>query len=453
MELDYLYKYPFQSTYSASAGAGKLQLATCELDKAYPYFFEGLLLHPRQSAMLLFVLSKVVSSRFFIPPNMLKRLILERDPVITSGGEMLRFEGFSACCSAYARVDINPEGYDGKITGNGTTNVDFNSPFRSALSSIRDGERISMSVGPDEILMKRGFVDHVERKVKLPFRWIKGFVEVQAYQSKMEHRFTIGKAEAIKFLRSLPAASSAQVVFYVVAAGKGLRLSQTDKAGLKIGGVNRLHLLRDIAPFADELVVYAHPSGESSEWQLRYGGLVFSLTITTEPWRGFSGEGQVLSDLAEAENENIAKVRAALKWQSIVDTNELSRNCDMESDKVRKLLSVLGSRGLVGFDLSTGDYFHRELPFDFELVESIHPRLKAARKLIAESGVKINSKKDKHIEADVKGSGVEHKVKIDNDSEFCTCPWYSKHQSLRGSCKHILAVRIFNNPELEQEAT
>lgn len=385
---------------------------------------------------------------------MLKRLILERDPVITSGGNMLRFEGFSACCSAYARVDVTADGYEGKVTGTGTTNVDFNSPFRSALASVRDGERVSLSVGPDEILMKRGFAQHVERKVKLPFRWIKGFVEVQAYQSRMEHRFTIGKAEAIKFLRSLPAATSTQVVSYVVPAGKGLRLSQTDKSGLKIGGLNRLHLLRDIAAFADELIVYAHPSGDSSEWQLRCGGLLFSLTLTTEPWRGFSGEGQVLSDLADAETENIARVKAALKWQSVVDTNDLSKACNLENDKVRKLLSVLGSRGLVGYDLSSGDYFHRELPFDFELVESIHPRLKAAHKLILDRGVKIKTKRDGLIEAYVKGSGVEHtvKIEIDKDSVFCTCPWHSKHQSLRGPCKHILAVRLFDDPELEQES-
>ena len=43
---------------------------------------------------------------------------------------------------------------------------------------------------------------------------------------------------------------------------------------------------------------------------------------------------------------------------------------------------VLGARGLVGFDLSSQAYFHRELPFDLSEVEKLQPRLKAARQIL-----------------------------------------------------------------------
>src|SRR5262249_31011403 len=155
------------------------------------------------------------------------------------------------------------------------------------------------------------------------------------------------------FLRSLPANAHHRSVFWVVPSGRGLRLSQTNNGpGVKIGGLDRLTLLKDIASLADELKIYAHPTGESSEWELRCGGLLFRLTITAEPSRGFSGEGQVLSDLSTADPEHISKVRSQLKWQSAINMNELARDCSMTPDTVRQSLSLLGSRGLVGYDLT-----------------------------------------------------------------------------------------------------
>lgn len=447
MNIDYSYKYQFESTVSCNSDGGTLAIATCQKNEVYPYFFEGRLLQPRAAALMLFTLSRYVQTRFFIPPNMLRKLISERDPVITSGSGMLRFEGFSACCSAYARVDVEPEGYDGKTIENGTTNVDFNSGFRSALAGIRDGERMSMSVGCDEVKMKHGFHEFLERKVQLPMRWIKGFVEVQSYQSQMEHRLTVGKAEAIKFVRSISASTPGQIISYVVPSGRGLRLSQTDKSGIKVGGINRLAMLKDIVPLADEIRVYSHPSGDSSEWQMKCGPLVFSLTLTAEPSRGFSGEGQALEDLVNADEDRLSRVRSSLKWQSMLDIQSLADDCQMDYSTVRSALGVLGSRGIVGYDLARKAYFHRELPFDLELVDSIHPRLKAARKLVQNDGVKIISKQEDSFEAEVKGSGVYHRVKGVGISASCTCPWHSKYQGNRGPCKHILATRLTLEPE------
>jgi len=446
LDLDYLYRYQFESTVSTGADGSRLALATSENNNTYPYFFEGKLLQPRAIALMLFTLSRYVSTRFYIPPNVLKKLILQRDPVITSGSGMLRFEGFSACCSAYARVDVEPDGYVGKTLSQGTTNVDFNSEFRSSLAGIRDGERISISVGADEIKMNHGFKEVVERKVQLPMRWIKGFVEVQSYQSQMEHRLTIGKVEAIKFIRSISASTPGQVVSYVVPSGKGVRLSQTEKSGIKIGGINRLAMLKDIVPLADEVRIYSHPTGDSSEWQLKCGALMFSLTLTAESSRGFSGEGQVLTDLATADTDRISMVRSSLKWQSMVDIHELANSCQMDVETVRSTLGILGSRGIVGYDLTNKAYFHREMPFDLELIDSIHPRLKAAHKLVQTQGVRILSRKELSFEAEVAGSGVNHQVKGNGEFITCTCPWHSKYQGKRGPCKHILAARLMLEP-------
>ncbi|HEY9715285.1 MAG TPA: SWIM zinc finger family protein, partial [Chroococcales cyanobacterium] len=441
----HLYRYPFHSRLDGADGAPQLRLATSQDAEStvYPHFFDGKLLRPHLTAQLLNGLARVVSTRYYIPPNMLNRMIAERDPVVTSGGGMLRFEGFSACCSSYVRVDLTPDSYSGKIVGQGTTNVDFNQPMRASLVSVRDDDRLALKVGADEVSLKRGFEEVIERKVDLPLRWLKGFVEIQSYQSAMELRFDIPKIEAVRFLRSLPRSATAKSTFYVVPSGKGLRLSQVKTAeAVPISGLQRLHLLADMAPLADRLRIYAQPSGQASEWQLQLGPLSVSITMTAEVMRGFSGEGQVLQDLAAVDDSRLARVRAALKWQSIIDIADIAQTAALPEDEVRKLLAVLGSRGLVGYDLANAAYFHRELPFDLGAVEEMHPRLVNARRLAGDGKVNLLRRTESEIEARVAGTDVEHRVLIEGENARCTCPWHSKHQGARGPCKHILATQI-----------
>ncbi len=442
--IEYTYRYPFNSQLVEASGASNLFLATSQSDGVFPYFFEGRILRPRLTAQLLTALAKVVSTRFYIPPNLLKKLMAERDPIVTAGAGILRFEGFSACCSTYARVDLTPGAYDGEVVQQGTTNVDFNSLMRAALLRVRDGDRLTLSVGPDEVALALGFEHIVERKVELPYRWLRSLVEVQSYQSKMNLHFTADKPELVRFLRSLPKSTPAKSRFFVVRAAKNLRLSQNDvPEAVPITGLQRLQLLTDLAPLADSLSVFCDQSRQTSEWHLNCGPLSMIITMSAEISRGFSGEGQVLTDLDECATERLALLRAALKWESLINTSDLAKRTGLSEEHVRKLLAVLGSRGLVGYDVGHGAYFHRELPFDFELIEEMHPRLRNARNLLSEGKVKVVARSDEIIEIEVEGSGFQHIVRFRGKESSCTCPWYAKYQGeARGPCKHILAARL-----------
>ncbi len=446
---EHAYRYAFSSRLAEKSRAHLLQLATSGGAAEFPYFFQGQLKHPRLSAQLLRVLAKVVSARFHVPPAMLKRILDTRDPVVTSGGGLLRFEGFSACCSAFARVDLSPEAYDGVVAAQGTTNVDFNADMRAALAQIRDGECVGLAVGTDEVALLRGAEQVIERKVKLPVRWLKGFVEVQAYQSRMERRAQLGKIETLRFLRSLPRSTMAKTTYWAVPAGSGLRLSQREGSGaIRIAGIERLRLIEELAPLADGLSVYTDPRGDASEWQLRFGPLSFHLTLSAEVWRGFSGEGQVLSDLAAKERDRLLKLlQGLLKWQAELRPAEFAANWDVSTDALRQAFAALGSRGLVGYDLARGAYFHRELPFDLALVEELHPRLQSAKKLLAGGGVRVLRRTETLVEAEVPGTDVIHRVRLSEAGDRCTCPWHAKHQGARGPCKHILAVQMLTEPE------
>lgn len=147
------YRYLAPSSFG-SDGRQHLQLATSGPADTHPYFFEGELKSPRLSAELLTAIHLIVGSRFFTPANSLARLIALADPVVTAGGGMLRFEGFSACCSAYIRADFLPGSYDGDVVATGTTNVDFNPPMRAALARVGDGGGLSLAVGQDALRLR-----------------------------------------------------------------------------------------------------------------------------------------------------------------------------------------------------------------------------------------------------------------------------------------------------------
>jgi hypothetical protein len=439
----YGYRYPFASELLATPQGRRLRLATCGGAEDYPHFFRGRLVRPRLTADLLRGLVQIVHSRFHVPAAMLARILAEADPVITSGGDRLRFEAFSACCSAYARVDLLPNAVDGEVMGRGTTNVDFNAPLRTALAKIRDHDPVELAVGAGEFELRRGRDEVMERKVALPLRWLKGFVEVQTYQSRMSTSHEVTGAEALRFLRSLPR-SAVKGTSWVVPSGRGLRLSQhAGGGGIAVGGVQRLRVLEDLARHARRLQVFAENASRASAWVLHFDDARFHLVLSPEIWRGFSGEGQALRGLAETQWQSVLpRVQAELAWQAKLDAAAIAKKLEVPRANVKAALQALGSRGLCGYDLADGGYFHRVLPFDLAKVESLQPRLKAARYLLDRTGVTILKQSGETVEALVAGSGVEHTVRLRYNDGRCTCPWFAKHRGLRGPCKHVLAVQI-----------
>jgi hypothetical protein len=416
----------------------------------HPFFFDGRVLQPHVAAGMLLTLAKVVSTRFWMPhnPAML-------DPVVTSSEEMLRFEGFSSCCGVYARADLGADMFASDIQGRGTTNVDFNTAMRSALAQLRQHDNVRLAVGTDAVHLTRDSGTVVEKKVKLPVRWIKGFTEVQAYQPGLQPRFTVSTHETLRFLRALPHSANPKQPWWVTELGHGLRLSpRQTKGAVRVTGMERIRILEPLLPHGREVRVWADEESSVSAWEILFSTGRFSILISPEVARGFSGEGQMLQRLADTSAQAaLPQVRAALRWQARIDAADVSARTGLTPREVEAALAVLGSHGLVGFDLACGAYFHRELPFDMDRVEALHPRLLDARKLVEEKQVRVVSQSgsgdDLRAEAYVQGSDVPHRVRLLPEGDRCTCPWYSKHEGDRGPCKHVLAVRIHLNLEGE----
>jgi hypothetical protein len=436
--VEHHYRYPFASIVERTAGATSLRLATDESPGRSSWFVRGVLRSPVLFANLLLAVGQVARSRFFTPPSMLERILREADPVVTSGRERLRFESFSACCGVYARLDLPASAIAAEHVGVGTTNVDLGPEMRAALAQIGAEERVVLAVGASGLEVERGGATVVERKVALPVRWLKGFVEVQSVQVGMRPALEIAGDDARRFLRSLPRQRTGSVAAWIEPSGQSLRVAFRPAAGaVPVVGLERLRLLEPLARRATRLRV--HSDGAASAWELSFGDARFLLVLSPEPGRGFSGEGRALAALAREVDAAVPLVRAALHWQSRLDERELAAKLALAPGAVSSALAVLGTRGLVGYDLAEGAYFHRSLPFDLSQVEALHPRLVAARKLVAAGAVSSARGGD---EARVASGALVHRVRFTEAGALCTCPWFARHRGQRGPCKHVLAATL-----------
>lgn len=424
------------SSHSSVSRAG-IFLAASSSAADKPPFFRGRLEAPRRSADLMLTLAHIVETRFYSPPAMVRRLIIQRDPVITCGGGMLRLEGFSACCGVYARLDLSAEAFDADCLEPGTSNVDFNPPMRNALAKLDEGETSRMEVSASGFTLEtESSGPAFERRVELPVRWIKGLVEVQAHQLRMEPQFEVSGAMARRFLRDLPRQRMAGPV-WLRPHGDSLRLNHSPVAGgVRAGGIERLRILTHAARHATAIQLYASGDGATA-WRLETPDSRFFLVLSPEPSRGFSGEGQALRLLSRGSTVT-SRVRALLKWQSNLAPLAMAGELQVPETDVAAALAELGTSGLVGYDLAEGVYFHRELPFDLGKIERFHPRLANARDLARAGAVEIDTEG-----AWVRGRETDYRVRLDQMGQWhCSCPWAGRNGESRGPCKHILAAQI-----------
>ncbi|MEM9780986.1 MAG: SWIM zinc finger family protein [Pseudomonadota bacterium] len=400
-------------------------------------FLAARALNPDITAKALRAVSEIVAARFYVPPAMLARILREADPVATVGPGAIRFEGFSACCSAYIRLDLADEALEVRQRRHGTTNVDFGPELRAALARVGRDSGLDITIGADGLAIAHESAAVEERKVPLPLRWIRGFGEVQVHLSRMRRAATIPRVAAHRFLRAQQGSKSDHLQ-WIMATGTGLRSTARRAVGaVPLRGAHRLRVLEPLMPSADAMEIWVDDKAGSTAWVLRLGAQRVTLALNAEPWRGFSGDGGLLFALATGRETGCAALRGQLCWQDRLTPDDLMAATGLSADALDRALATIAAEGLVGFDLETGAYFHRVLPFRLDRTERLNPRLRAARALVEAGAVTLGPDA-----ASVASDGVTHRLRATETALTCTCPWYAKHKATRGPCKHALAVEI-----------
>jgi hypothetical protein len=440
-----VYRYDIPSELRADAAQSELVLATSggvtEAGPAvHPQFYSGLLTEPAVAAAGMLAVAAVARARYVTSASVVAQLL--RDPVVTSNGDRLRFESFSGCCGVHARLDLLPAGLDGAPALSGTTNVDFNDPMRGALAGTAAGGGLLLILGAGEVSVTTAGGSVTERKVPLPQRWLKGLGEVQAMARGMSLAGELGAAEARRFIRAIP--RQARRPLWVIPAAGAFRLAVAPRPGaVCVAGPHRLAELHPLLRFTRRLRAYGPPVSAGSlpvpsAWELDLGTARLTLTLSPEHYRGFSGEGALLTLLGDdAAAADADLVSVLLAWDPRIDVGRLSAEARLPVARVSAALGYLAASGRVGYDLAEEAFFHRELPFGAAALESMHPRLGDARSLGDAGAVTLTAGG-----AVVRSGDSLHRVTFADPHDRCTCPWWGMHQGTRGPCKHVLAARM-----------
>ena len=433
----------YEGSSRAVTGDAGLTVALATLSPeigGLPVFFDGWVERPRLAAALLLSVGAVARARYFMPTS--ARLL---DPLLTSGDEMLRVEAFSSCCGVYARVDLLGEHLRDTSIGVGTTNVDLNQEIRDALARVDDGTDLRLSVGRAGLRVTTRTGSSVERKVKLPVRWVKGLGEAALAQVGMRPVAELGAVAARRLLDSLPPAGPPSASpYHLLPASGGVRFSQAYAPDApRVAGPYRLRELRPLARFATGLRIWARPGdgARGCGWELTVPGARVWFVLSPDVARGFSGEGGALKRLADPSTvDEAVRLRGHLGWRARLDEDELATASGTPPARVGDLLAVLGSQGLVGRDLAADAWFRRDLPFARELVPRLAPRVRGAA-AIGRADVELRALPAGGHEAFVRSGEIEHRVVLDGEAARCTCRWYTRHAGDRGPCRHVLAAR------------
>jgi hypothetical protein len=399
-----------------------------------PVFFTGFVDRPDVFAAGLLAVADVAAARY-ADFGLMKR-VLNLDPVVTGSGDRLRFESFSACNGVQARFDVLADGLGGNDAAFGTTNIDINLPLRMALATINQAEALHLTVGSRELRASTPSATHVERKVSLPDKWIRGLAEVPVVSASMRPFAEVAKAKIPAFIAQLPRVAPPGPTIYVLPRGSGWLLSPRAAPGAaKLAGASRLRGMERVLRHASALRIFTADSGASA-WVFELPGSRLTLTLSPEPYRGFAGEGGLLTLLAKPEAASVgAELLGHIGWSSRVDPRELAERSGKPAVAVAAGLAWLAASGRLGYDLVDQSWFHRELPIDAEKVLRRNPRLVSAQKLVDAGEVRPE------------GSGWRvrgnHRASyFVNEQSRCECTWEAEHHGSRGPCKHILAALL-----------
>ena len=425
------------STLTGGADGARLDLATALgatpnglVD--HPVFFTGFLARPDVAAAGLLTVADVAMARY-ADAGLAKRLA-NLDPIVTASGDRLRFESFSACNGVHARFDLLADGIDSGTVAFGTTNVDVNQPLRSALAKVGRADLLHLAVGTDSLTASSPGESHVERKVGLPDRWVRGCAEVPVLTEAMQLVTTLTGAAVTRFVGELPSVAPPGPTLHLVRVGPAVRTTVHAVAGsVPITGTSRLRAAGRIARFATELHVYSGPA-QSSAWVFVVPGGRLTLVLSPGPYRGFSGEGGLLGLLVGPDAQALGqRLLHHLAWTPAVDERRLASSSGLTPAEVRTGLAWLAACGRIGHDLVEQARFHRDLPVDSEKVLRRNPRLAGARRLVEAGAVTADGDAWR-----VRG---DHNTYAVRDGR-CSCPWEVEHDGSRGPCKHVLAVAL-----------
>lgn len=449
-ETRFAYHYPFASTVvEVPSGEKAFAFAHCseiEADNKVPCFWWGRVKAPFAVAKCLVAMSRTVGSHFAIAPGTFARM---RDPILSAGSRGVLFEAFSSCNSVYTRLTLPGDCLDGELLQSGCTNIDFNPVTIRALQGIGLSDRLIMGIGSKETHFVTSRHTAKEKKVTLSNRWIKGLGNVQIYLSQLEEVATLNRIQALQLWASIPR-TAVKTSYYLHRRGTLWTFSPAmESRAVKAGGAHRLQLVAPLLPLCSGITIYGHAEGRAMAVVLHVEGAHMLFLFSEDVYKGFSGDGLYLEEMTGyVPAEWLSGLNSRLKATECFTPSTLADALHTDRHTLAGMQASLSALGLLGYEPVDKTYFYRRLPFKAERLATLHPRLENARRLLNDGYCQPVERQPGFLKALVKGSqGMTYTVTHHDNEYRCTCSWFISHHTARGFCKHILAVKMWEEAQ------
>ncbi|MGB7344429.1 MAG: hypothetical protein WBD20_09470 [Pirellulaceae bacterium] len=409
------------------------------------------------------------------------------DPVISVHPDKVFFEVFSKDEGTYANLSISMDAFN--LTSDpvcGTTNIDFSEPLFQSISRFRSYRETRLTIGQQGVAIDTDGSDQVlEKKIKIPDSWLRGFLQVQSSALLPTDSFSIAPIDLYNALRHLRMNGDRKgkrrgIRIELVPNEKPrlvlepwetvIQTSQSAYAGreakvIRVWGRRRLSLLRRMLPFVETVDVHLTGSGLPSFWVLKSPQMTFTMAIT-----GFTASNWSKAlDFDLLLPRNVSSEKSAQKplekivkhlsktWRD--DKAGLTKATKLSGEDLVQNVQLGCQHGQLMFDVPDQVYRLRpltEVPLDMERLEFRSPFERSAFDLVHRknavaivnenriygSGLELTGK------AEVKEDRREYRPQLlVSDDGFvgraeCTCNQFRTQGLKAGPCTHLIALRL-----------
>ncbi len=393
------------------------------------------------------------------------------DPLFSVDEHGVSIEVFSRDESTYARLHLKADSaYQAESFTAGTSHLSLTPPLLQALTSIRAHRSV--------ILNGYSSAAGTTKTVRVPYRWLRAFGQVQAASTLPAERVHLAPVDLYNVLLSLSlrkAKTAPRALRYELVPGQTPRLvlepweqvlnaSGSPYQGqapqvVRTWGRQRLNLLGRLLPHAKAVDIYLLGAGLPAFYVLDMESA--SLTLALSGWTDSGWAGIATFDLLAPGNgdEVLAKriVKHAAERPSTLDT--LAETLRQPRQTIRQALLRELLKGTLVHDIASGLFHYRPLlaqPLELDRLRYRDTREEQAHRLLAtENQVQLTRIHDLGLEGTTIDGEVQDRqahrhyqtsFTLDREGRTvkasCTCHDFRRAGLKQGPCPHMIALRL-----------
>jgi predicted DNA-binding WGR domain protein len=394
------------------------------------------------------------------------------DPILTVDQDGVALEVFSADESAYARLQLKAgQAYRASDATLGSTHVELSPTLLKAIGRMRSYRRTTLELRPS--------AGGDERAVRVPYRWIRAFGQVQAASTLPSQSFEIAPVDLYNVLLTLrmrrakkpPRALRYELVpgevprlvlepWDLVLEGTGGPFNGTIPQVVRTWGRKRLTVLSRLLPHAESVRVFLVGAGLPAYYVVDLGDA--TLTLALSGWTDSGWAGIATFDLlvaGEMDDVFLQQLSAELQKGPRTLGDLEGAVTGRPKGEVRQGLLALMQKGTVLHDVAAGTFRHRKL--FVEALDTAALRFRDAREREAHRLLEVEGQVKLTRVHDLGGEGVRiegevedrqaHRVyttsfTLDREGRTvdasCTSPQFRRSGLREGPTVPMIALRL-----------